>query len=92
MYIHMFFKMISEGRKAEAECGMFSRLQNFVKNRNQKPFYYKIAGEDYTIDDIKHGMLRGNAPKVGHIMRVLSANDPKTKTLPTVSVYISKES
>lgn len=34
MYVHMFFKMISEGRKAEAECGMFTRLQNFVKNRN----------------------------------------------------------
>jgi len=89
MYVHMFFKMISEGRQAETECGMFTRLQNYVKNRNRKPFYYKIAGEDYTIDEIKHGMLRGNAPKVGHIMRVLSSNDEKTKILPPVSKSIS---
>ena len=50
--------------------------------RQEKVFYYNIAGEDYTLDDIKHGMLRGNTAKPGHIMRVLNTSDPKTEILP----------
>ena len=56
-----------------------------MRSSNQKPFYYNIAGDDYTIDDIKHGMLRGNYAKPGHIMRVLSQSDAKTRVLPRVS-------
>ena len=72
MYVHMFFKMVSEGHQAESECSMFQRLSSFMNSSKQKPFYYNIAGRDYSIDDIKHGMLRGNHAKPGHIMRVLS--------------------
>ena len=88
MYVHMFFKMISEGRKSDSEQGMLSRLQNYVSNHSQKPFYYNIAGRDYTVDDIKHGMLRGNQCKPGHMMRILSQNDAKTSILPAVSITI----
>ena len=86
MYVHMFFKMVSEGHQAESECGMFQRLSSFMSSSKQKPFYYNIAGEEYTIDDIKHGMLRGNHAKPGHIMRVLSQSDAKTRILPRVSI------
>lgn len=63
---------------------MLSRLSNFM-SRRQKTFYYSIAGEDYTLDDIKHGMLRRNQAKPGHMWRVLSSGDKKTECLPTVS-------
>ena len=64
---------------------MLARISNFV-SRRQKTFYYSIAGEDYTLDDIKHGMLRRNQAKSGHIWRVLSPGDKKTELLPTVSI------
>ena len=85
MYVHMFFKMVSEGHQADSECSMFQKISSFMNSSKQKPFFYNIAGEDYTIDDIKHGMLRGNHAKPGHIMRVLSASDSKTRVLPRVS-------
>lgn len=85
MYVHMFFKMISEGKQADENCGMFGRFSNFLQARKEKPFYYKIANEDYTLDDIKHGMMRGNRAKPGNYMRTLSSNDPKTKNMPQVS-------
>ena len=86
MYVHMFFKMILEGRQSESQGSMLSRFTNYVSNRSsQKQFCYNIAGVDYTIDDIKHGMFRGNRVKPGHMLRVLAANDPKTSLLPKVS-------
>lgn len=30
MYVHMFFKMISEGRQADSECSIFSRLSSLM--------------------------------------------------------------
>lgn len=50
-----------------------------------KPFFYNIGGSTYTLDDIKHGMLRGNKRKPGHLQRVLSGTDPKLSLLPVVS-------
>ena len=90
MYVHMFCKTISEGKQADQDCGMIGRVQNFLQTRKEKPFYYKIASEDYTLDDIKHGMLRGNRPKPGHYMKTLSANDPKTRIMPQVSQTFSR--
>ena len=60
-----------------------------MSSKSSKTFYYNIAGEDFTIDDIKHGMLRGNTAKPGHIMRVLNQSDSKTKILPRVSTVRS---
>lgn len=86
MYVHMFFKLISEGKQSDSQStGMLSKISNFVSNRSKKSFHYNISGEDYTLDDIKHGMLRGNTAKPGHMMRVLSSGDPKTQVLPHVS-------
>ena len=65
---------------------MFQKISSFMKSSiKQKPFFYNIAWQDYTIDDIKHGMLRGNHAKPGHFMRVLSTSDLKTRVLPRVS-------
>lgn len=83
MYVHMFFKLISEGKQSDSQSsGMLSKITNFVSNSGKKPFHYNIGGQDYTLDDIKHGMLRGNTAKPGHMMRVLSSRDPKTQVLP----------
>lgn len=89
MYVHMFFKLVSEGKQSDSTPGMLSKITNFVSNRTEKPFHYNIAGENYTLDDIKHGMLRGNTAKPGHMLRVLSSSDPKTRILPHVSTSTS---
>ncbi len=52
---------------------------------SQKPFFYNIGGENYTLDCIKHGMLRGNKRKPGYLQRVLSSSDPKINKVPNVS-------
>ena len=32
MYVHMFFKMVSEGHQTESETGMFQRLSSFMSS------------------------------------------------------------
>lgn len=32
MYVHMFFKMVSEGHQAESECSMFQRFSAYMRN------------------------------------------------------------
>ena len=78
MYVHMFLKLIADGKQIESSCSILQNFQCFMGSRQEKVFYYNIAGEDYTLDDIKHGMLRGNQPKPGNYMRVLGQQDPKT--------------
>lgn len=55
----------------------------------QKPFFYNIGGENFTLDDIKHGMLRGNKRKPGYLQRVLSSTDPKINRVPNVSHFFA---
>ena len=52
-------------------------VKSFMRGSDTKPFFYNIAGEDYTLDEIKHGILRGNKRKSGHLLKSLSKADPK---------------
>lgn len=46
----------------------------------RKPFFYSIGGLNFTLDEIKHGILRGNKrPPTSYISRALSWNDPKAQ-------------
>ena len=56
----MFFTMVNEGHQTDSECSVFQKLSSYMTSNKKKPFYYNIANEEYTIDEIKHGMLRGN--------------------------------
>ena len=80
MYVHNFFKMISEGRTGDGN-GYLKSLSSYFTSDKPK-FCYNIAGISYTLDDIKHGMLRGNKCKPGHMMRILSTSDQKTQIIP----------
>ena len=75
MYVHNFFKMISEGHTA-GQTGYFRQVRDYLLSSKQ-PFCYSIAGMTYSLGQIKHGMLRGNRCKPGHLMRSLSTNDPR---------------
>ena len=78
MYIHNFFETISQRPEGDRGSNSFSGFFSSSK----VTFHYNIGGTSYTLDDIKHGMLRGNKCKPGHMMRVLSTSDPKTNILP----------
>ena len=84
MYVHQFFKMVSEGHNSDTSS-IFSKLSGYINKQGSKQFHYNVAGKNYTLDEIKHGMLRGNKPRPGYFMRVMYQQDERTQFLPTVS-------
>lgn len=82
MYIHHFFKMVNEGSKSK-EAGYLNQLKQLIM-RGQQDFCYNISGNIYTLDQIKHGMLRGNKKRPGSCLSTLSYSDPKTLLLSSI--------
>jgi NIMA (never in mitosis gene a)-related kinase len=87
MYIHYFLKAVSEGQGLPGGQGAtgsyLSALKSFVTQKQQghhKPFFYCIGGHSFTLDEIKHGILRGNKRSPhSYIQRSLSSGDPKAQ-------------
>lgn len=53
---------------------------NTNTNFRRKPFFYCIGGLNFTLDEIKHGILRGNKRSPhSYIHRSLSWGDPKSQ-------------
>jgi hypothetical protein len=49
------------------------------RNKQSIPFFYIIGGLNFTLDELKNGVLRGNRKKPGAILRTLKANEPRNK-------------
>lgn len=75
MYVHYFLRMVNEGKSSQ--LSYIGMVKSFVWDTNSKPFYYNISGLNFTLDEIKHGILRGNKRSPTAYLRVLSGNDPK---------------
>ena len=46
-----------------------------------KQFYYNIAGFNFTLEEIKHGLLRNNLRAPMNYMKSMNANDNRLKIL-----------
>ena len=64
-----------EGKVPKSNDSMFSKLKSYVLDYSSKPFYYNISGTNYNLDEIKHGILRGNKKSPTAFMRSMATND-----------------
>ena len=51
MYVHQFFKMVSEGQNSDTSS-IFSKLSGYIHKQGSKQFHYNVAGKNYTLDEI----------------------------------------
>ncbi len=75
MYIHFYLKSVSEERPVWADLSYFRRAKQLVADYYDKPFFYSIAGMRYTLDEIKHGLLRSNKKSPHYWFPSLTAKD-----------------
>ena len=78
MYIHNYFKMAIEGRLDAANQSYFSKIKSYVWEYSAKPFYYSLQGQNFNLDELKHGVLRGNKKSPAAYMRTMSTGEPRT--------------
>ncbi len=76
MYIQQFLKQVKSG-EGKITKGFMSNITNMVFKNQTKEFYYSIGGFTFTLDELKHGVLRGNKKKPGAILRTLSNSDAR---------------
>jgi hypothetical protein len=50
-------------------------MKNYVFASRSKPFYYNIGGDNYSLEELKHGLLRNNIKAPMFYMRSMSSND-----------------
>jgi hypothetical protein len=84
MYIHCYLKNLKAHREENGdEASVFSNLKNFMWKKKQSiPFFYMISEMNFTLDEVKHGVLRGNRKKPGAILRTLKTNDNRCRFIP----------
>jgi hypothetical protein len=63
-----------------------AELALLASERDREAFFerprLKVAGHAFSLDDIYHGLLRGNLPKHGHLRAPMSRTDPRLAYMP----------
>jgi Protein of unknown function, DUF547 len=87
MYIHHFIRMVNEGKIGEGQS-LFGKLKSYVFDYSSKPFYYNISHYNFSLDEIKHGLIRGNKRSPLAYMKTLNKHDEKAQLLSDVSTLL----
>jgi hypothetical protein len=63
-----------------------AELELLSSERDREAFFerprLKVSGHTFSLDDIYHGLLRGNLPKHGHLRAPMSRTDPRLAYMP----------
>lgn len=89
MYVHYFLKLVEEQQKVpedstEQGSGLFSNIKHYFLGGSGKKFYYRIGQFDFTLDQIKHGLLRSNKKAPDAYLCSLSSSDDRLNILQDV--------
>lgn len=80
MYIHAFLKYMNNFNEDRNEKGLLSKILSYIWGDKKDNFYYNIGGYEFTLEQLKHGLLRGNK-KGNTFFRYFSAKDERAQLL-----------
>lgn len=79
MYVHQFLRLVEEQQMAidDGESQDFlTSLKNMFKGSN-RPFKYRLGPYDFTLEEIKHGLLRNNRRPPDAFLSAMSSTDER---------------
>jgi hypothetical protein len=90
MYVHYFLKLVEEQQKTPEDStdqgsGLFSNIKHYFLGGSGKKFYYRIGQFDFTLEEIKHGLLRSNKKAPDAYLCSLSSSDDRLSIIPLKS-------
>jgi hypothetical protein len=71
-WINVFNAAVLRDAAALARAGSVQQVEGFFERPR-----LKVAGHAFSLDDIEHGLLRGNAPKYAQLGAPMKASDPR---------------
>jgi len=84
MYIHAFLKNMNELNENQNSGYLYSIINYFWGNVNNN-FFYNIGGYNFTLEELKHGLLRGNKRPQKSFFKTLSDSDERSQLLDGLS-------
>lgn len=85
MYLHFFLKNGNDFEETESEKGFLNNLVNYFWPSFNDTFFYNIGGYSFTLEELKHGLLRGNKKPPFSFFRTLSDRDDRANILDKLS-------
>jgi hypothetical protein len=76
-WLNVFNALVLRDARELAQCGDVREVEAFFERPRAT-----IGGLAYSLDDIEHGVLRGNVPKFGGLRAPMRANDPRCAYTP----------
>ncbi len=76
-WINVFNAVVLRDSPELAVVANVKEVQNFFERER-----LKVGGLAYSLDDIEHGLLRGNVPKVGALRAPMRKDDPRLAHMP----------
>ncbi|CAI2385436.1 unnamed protein product [Moneuplotes crassus] len=86
MLIHYLLKKGNNFIDMKEETkGNFIGIMNYFWPKPEQSFFYNIGGMNFTLEELKHGLLRGNSKPPGSFFRLLNASDTRTTLLTSIT-------
>lgn len=76
-WLNVFNALVLRDARELAEAGKVREVERFFEQPRAR-----IGGLAYSLDDIEHGLLRGNVPKFGRFRAPMRAQDPRRAYTP----------
>mmetsp|Transcript_16338 Transcript_16338/g.25251 ORF Transcript_16338/g.25251 Transcript_16338/m.25251 type:complete len:197 (+) Transcript_16338:1975-2565(+) len=86
MYVHFFLKKVYEEGDGQEGAeggggGFMGKLSSMIFAYSPKPFFYNVGGFNFSLEEIKHGLLRNNVKSPNNYMASLKAADSRLEIL-----------
>jgi hypothetical protein len=85
MYIHNFLKNGNNYNEEARQKGIIQILLSYFWTGPGDSFFYNIGGYNFTLEELKHGVLRANNKPNGSFFKIMSDNDERAQLLDKLS-------
>jgi len=86
MHLHYLLKNGNNFIDMKEETkGSFFGIMDYFWPKPEQSFFYNIGGMNFTLEELKHGLLRGNSKPPGSFFRLLNASDTRTTLLTSIT-------
>ena len=79
-------EQLENNQQDQGSSGILSKLKKYASANNKKPFFYQLGQFQFSLDEIKHGLLRGNQKSPFNYTRSLGVNDERLSLIDDSSV------
>ena len=85
MYLHYFLKNGNDLEENEYQKGFLPNLISYFWSKSNDNFFYNIGGYTFTLEELKHSLLRGNKKPPFSFFRLMKDNDERANLLDKLS-------